>query len=425
MTNSGKLCAVVPTLVCAYAVIFGPLYEFFYPLSLDGGGNLEAGIPNRIFWPTMAVLTAIIVARNLSRFDRHLFPSNIVWLALLLCLAGFSVSWAFDPKASFTRFSQQAMVLASITLPGLLATRADLVRGLFLCFGVGALLNLVFLMDNSATMVAKVGGYSGYFRGKNYLGEFSGIALLLALYELLRPGARRMAGVFVLIIAVVLLFLSNSKTAFGLALLAPALAAVTLLMSRFLRLSPSIILVCILLAYIALSTLFGVTSSRLGYAIYGDPTFTGRTVIWGYVSAEIDHRPLLGWGYQSFWLVGPYGPSVMNAPAWVKMMPNAHNGYYDILLEVGYVGLALLFAFIFTTIHAVGKVADRDALRAHQLLSIVLYVIFYNFLESLWMRSFEFAWVTFVIAAVDAGRYARAARAQNSAQGRVRHAVPS
>ena len=42
------------------------------------------------------------------------------------------------------------------------------------------------------------------------------------------------------------------------------------------------------------------------------------------------------------------------------MMPNAHNGYYDTMLEMGYVGLAFLIVFIIATLHAVGRVADRD-----------------------------------------------------------------
>ena len=32
------------------------------------------------------------------------------------------------------------------------------------------------------------------------------------------------------------------------------------------------------------------------------------------------------------------------------MMPNAHNGYYDTMLEMGYVGYALLVTFIIATI---------------------------------------------------------------------------
>ena len=39
------------------------------------------------------------------------------------------------------------------------------------------------------------------------------------------------------------------------------------------------------------------------------------------------------------------------------------------------------------------------------LLSLALFIIMYNFLESLWMRGFEFLWVVFVIVAAEIGRY--------------------
>src|SRR6202043_235293 len=64
-------------------------------------------------------------------------------------------------------------------------------------------------------------------------------------------------------------------------------------------------------------------------------------------------QPPRGWGYQSFWLVGPDAPSILDAPGWVKLMPNAHNGYYDAMLELGYVGLALLVTFLVTTVHVI------------------------------------------------------------------------
>ena len=95
----------------------------------------------------------------------------------------------------------------------------------------------------------------------------------------------------------------------------------------------------------------------------------------------------------------------LEAPGWVKMMPNAHNGYYDTMLEMGYIGLALLLVFIVATLHAVGRVADRDPRRARVMLSLALFIILYNFFESLWMRGFEFLWVVFVIVAAEIGRY--------------------
>jgi O-antigen ligase len=87
------------------------------------------------------------------------------------------------------------------------------------------------------------------------------------------------------------------------------------------------------------------------------------------------------------------------------MMPNAHNGYYDTMLEMGYAGLGFLVAFIIATLHAIGRVADRDPARAQLVLSLALFIILYNYFESLWMRGFEFLWVMFVIVAADIGRY--------------------
>ena len=144
---------------------------------------------------------------------------------------------------------------------------------------------------------------------------------------------------------------------------------------------------------------------RLSYWLYGDSTFTGRTTIWAFVNREIELRPLLGWGYQSFWLVGPDGPGMANAPEWVKSMPNAHNGYFDTILETGYFGFTLFVIFIIATLHAVGRVADRDLTRARLLLSLALLVILYNYLESFWMRGFEILWVVFVIVAAEIARY--------------------
>jgi exopolysaccharide production protein ExoQ len=71
------------------------------------------------------------------------------------------------------------------------------------------------------------------------------------------------------------------------------------------------------------------------------------------------------------------------------------------MLEMGYVGLV----FIIATLHAIGRLADRDPARAQLVLSLALFIILYNYLESLWMRGFEFLWVVFVILATEIGRY--------------------
>jgi O-antigen ligase len=307
------------------------------------------------------------------------------------------------------------MILISIVLPAMLADRTvDITRALFLCFAFASILNVSFVLGNppsilteyrGSSLVTVYLGYTGYFSSKNYLGEFAAIAFLLSLHEVLYPGLRRALGLIVLIVATSLLFVSNSKTAFGLAVFTPFLAGLSLLARRTMRVSPAVLVMSIAFCCVALSKLTGFNMYRLSYTLYGDSTLTGRTIIWDFASWEIDRRPFLGWGYQSFWLVGPDAPSIVDAPGWVKVMPNAHNGYYDTMLEMGYVGLALLVSFIIATLHAVRRVADRDPARAWLVLSLALFIIIYNFLESLWMRGFEVLWVMFAIAAAETGRH--------------------
>lgn len=410
--------AILVILACAYATVIGPLIDFGGIGSSADIQNAEPGLPNRIFWPAMAAVSVALAAKNYSRLSRLTWPPHIICLLAYVAFAGASVLWAFKPETSLVRFAQQSMVLSSIIFPGMLAARtADLMRGVFLCFAVGAILNVFFVFNNTPSVdvyseyfqgnIPSVEGYSGYFRGKNYLGEFSTIAFLLALYETLHPGLRRVFGAIIAIIATFLLLWSNSKTAFGLAIICPLLSLVVLSVRRATQISLALLLLCIPICYTLISHVSGFNMYRVSYILYGDPTFTGRTIIWDFADNEIARRPLFGWGYQSFWLVGTDAPSVVDAPGFIKSMPNAHNGYYDTTLELGYVGYGFLVVFILATLHAIGQVADRNRGRALFVLAIALYVIIHNYLESIWMRGFEFLWVIFVILAVDVGRYCR------------------
>ena len=327
-------CSLVAIAACGFALVISPLLIRLQPGDFHA---LDARPENRIFWPAMAAVTIGLTARHQARFAKLVWPPHIVCMLALVALAGFSVLWAFSPERSSVRFIQQAMIIVSVVVPTLLAGRgSDTLRGLFLLFAFSLGLNFAFVLDGSVTTARySTGlvniGYEGYFEGKNYLGECAAIGMLLALHEVGQPGWRRLAGAVVLVLAAALVYLSDSKTALGLATASPILAWLTLVVRKATRLSPAIILMVLPLSYFAVSSVSHVNLNYLAYIIYGDSTLTGRTLIWDFATYEIGRRPILGWGYQSFWLV-PNSPSVADAPGWVSMMPNAHNGYYDALL---------------------------------------------------------------------------------------------
>ena len=278
-------------------------------------------------------------------------------------------------------------------------------RGLFVVFAAGAALNFIMSAQRSVRVVAEgVSLYRGYFTDKNTLGECTSIAFLLALHEVYYSGPRRVLGILVLIVSAFLLVVSKSKTSIGLAFISPFFAALLVFIGRRTRISPAIVLSPVLVLYLMLANLPGNFFNRLSYMLYGNYTFSARTVIWDFVRQEIDRRPLLGWGYQSFWQMGPDGPSV-EAGGWVAGMPHAHNGYLDAMLETGYVGFAFLLIFIFATLHAAGRLIDRDPVRAWLVLSLALYVVLTNFFESAWLRGSDPVWVMFVVLVAEIGRH--------------------
>jgi O-antigen ligase len=396
--------AIIPISVVVYCSIVSPFLVFLN--SSDPLGALptvqEARQENMIFWPAVTAISIVLALRNRSRLAR--LPPHIVWLFAYLAFAGASVLWAFDPRVSFTKFCVEAMVITSIVLPAMLVDRnTDLMRGVFLAFAAASILNLIVAVNEPPKVWEGVAFYQGYLSDKNSLGECASIAFVLALYETLHSGARRVLGVLVAVISASLVFLSNSKTALGLAVLSPLLAAPLVLVGRRMRLSPAIILLPVVFLYVLLynTNVF----NHVSYVLYGNYTFSARTLIWDFVRHEIERRPLFGWGYQSFWQLGPGGPSVTDGWGWLKMMPHAHNGYYDTMLQIGYVGFAFLLIFVFATLHAARGLVDRDPVRAWLVLSLALYVIITNFFESTWLRGDVPAWVVFVIAAAEIGRY--------------------
>ena len=377
--------------------------------AFPGKDIMAPRVENKIFWPLIAVIAlGCLALRNRSRLT---WPPHIAWLAAYLALAGAGTLWAFKPELSFSRFATQMMMLISIIPPAMLAARSsDMMRGVFFLFAIGSILNAVLIVGGYSTESLadnlKI-GYPGYFSFKGELGEFAAFAFLISLYEIFQSGWRKALGIIIVIVSVYLVSVSESKGSLACAVLAAILATLVLFVCKKTRLSPPLVLSPLVISYAVLSQVVGNLVNRISWYFYGNYTLTGRTYIWDFVNFEIAKKPLLGWGYRSFWLVGPDSPALVEAGGWIRKMPSAHNGYFDTILDTGYIGLVLFLIFIFTTLHAIGRVADRDPARSWLLLSIALFIILVNFLEAGWMRGDDALWLMFVVVVAEAGRWWR------------------
>jgi O-antigen ligase len=87
-----------------------------------------------------------------------------------------------------------------------------------------------------------------------------------------------------------------------------------------------------------LFALFINTMGTLVHSVGRNSTLTGRTSIWKAV-LSMHTNPVIGTGFESFWL-GNRLEAVWNMS--VKGIQEAHNGYIELYLNLGYVGLFLL-----------------------------------------------------------------------------------
>ena len=150
----------------------------------------------------------------------------------------------------------------------------------------------------------------------------------------------------VLLVAMVvwLIPLANSKTSLF-ALVTGIAVIVGLQFPKIKRHLWSFLIATVLIAAIS-NELFSVKSAVLE-ASGRDATLTGRTEIWKTVLNE-PNNPLFGTGYTAFWL----GDRLQRIWALFPRTPiiQAHNGYLEVYLNLGVVGLALLGGVLWTAL---------------------------------------------------------------------------
>ena len=122
------------------------------------------------------------------------------------------------------------------------------------------------------------------------------------------------------------------------------------------------------------------------YALIGkDSTLTGRAEIWQAVHMYISQRPLLGWGYAAFWT--PDNPAAQQLWAWIDWhAPHAHNGILEVLIEVGYIALALCGAWGAYLLFLIGSGLRRDSATAWWSLSWFIMMVMKAQTEAMYLQ---------------------------------------
>jgi len=187
-----------------------------------------------------------------------------------------------------------------------------------------------------------VGAWKGLSAYKNTFGEHMAVAFLLLLFVRFRrfSWARHLF----LFIAAGLLLLSHSATAALCGVMGLAMIPMWHLIRGERR----------LVAYLLAPSIFGLAVYLLLafpepiFQILGrDATLTGRTHLWAMLIPLIANHPILGYGYAAFWAA--WTPELLSVSigSGRRVVPIADNGYIDLALSLGFVGVSLfLWVFI-------------------------------------------------------------------------------
>src|SRR2546425_1244841 len=123
-----------------------------------------------------------------------------------------------------------------------------------------------------------------------------------------------------------------------------------------------------------------------------DSTLTGRTALWSDL-LKTNLNPLFGTGFESFWL----GPRLQELWSIYWWHPNeAHNGYLEVFLNLGWMGVGLLALVMVTGYRNVLSTFRRDRDAGRLRLAYFVVTLIYNFTEA-GFRMMNPVWIFFLL----------------------------
>lgn len=324
------------------------------------------------------------------------------WIWALIGFALLSVFWSQLPTLTLRR----AIAVILTTLYALVLaqrfTTTDFLKLLGVVFFImlaSSLIMVIFTPSWGIMTETHIGAWQGIFVQKNILGRISTIGLLV--FSCLLAGGRKWQHRRVwgtgLVMAVATLFGSRSTTALvmtmivllsilSIALIAPLNKKRNFLFFLFLGAIGSIILLILFYSYVDILALFG-----------KDPTLTGRVPLWQ-ASLEVGlQRPWVGWGFSAFWL-GWQGTSAQIWSAVLWEPPHAHNGYLDLFLNLGAVGLVFGLIILVKSGLILLKSIWQSKITSTIgfLFGLWIFMLVYNLNESAFLRQNNLMWVLLI-----------------------------
>lgn len=373
-----------------------------------GGTLSEGNALDRNIWLALIFLSFLVLASRSFRWQEF-FAKNAA-LTALIALGLLSVLWSDFPFVAFKRWLRDlgAYLVILVTLSdssGVNAVRWVFRRVFFLLIPLSILLIKYFPeMAREYDHWTGQGYFIGAATSKNMLGVMCLVSGMFFLWDTLtrwrdgqERGARRIIWINIAFFVMSLWLLSMASSATSAICLMLGCALIAGAHLGFFYRRPRLLLTLVplgLVLYLFLQFGLGIDIVALVAQASGrNPDLTGRTTIWSAV-LSVGINPLLGAGYESFWL-GPRLDLVWERAVAVN---NAHNGYLEVYLNLGLVGVGLLCIFLFASYGTIWKHFKVSPSLGSFSLALWAVLIFYNVTEAAFRG--HLLWITFIMTAL-------------------------
>jgi exopolysaccharide production protein ExoQ len=380
-------------------------------------GSFEEASPIDVAVLTTLLLAAFaIVAGRMERVGPLLRRNIPVLLFFLFC--GVSIVWSEFPLVAFKRWSKAvgdlAMVLIVLTESDPLGAVKRLVTQLGFVLIPLSVLFVKYYPSLGRLLAGDVQiTFTGVTIQKNSLGLICmmyGIGCLWmfrsAYCDRANPSRRRLLLAYgaILLMTVWLLWQCNSLTSLlGLAMAGGVMLWVSRPRSRNHRALVHWLVVAVL--SFSLCAMFFDPGDVLTEAVGRTGSLSGRTIIWQRVLA-IPINPWIGTGFESFWL----GDRLvrMRSSGFSFPINEAHNGYLEVYLNLGWAGATLLAILLLSGYKKIIVAFRRDPERGSLLLGLFLCGIFYSLTEAAF-RMMSTSWIFLLLTFISASTAVRPA----------------
>jgi O-antigen ligase len=355
--------------------------------ALEDGNPLDRGI----FLLLILLSVVILISRSFNWGG--FFTSNMA-LTAFLALALVSAFWSDFPFIAIKRwirdFGTYLIVLVVLSDPRPLeAVRAVLRRLSYL------LIPLSILLDKYFPEVSKqydpwtgIGYYAGASTSKNMLGLMCLVSGLFFFWDIVtrwkdrkQKRAKRILLVDAAFFGMTVWLLHTAESTTSYVCLGIGCMVLLLAHSKFYRRHPKLVQILIpslFCAYLILDFGLGMNGS-LAQAVGKNATLSDRTKIWAFL-LSMHTNPVIGTGYQSFWL-GWRLLWVWNQSG-LGHLNEAHNGYLEVYLEEGMLGVAVLGVFLAASYYGICKRLKHSSSLAVLGMAVWIAFLFYNMSEA-------------------------------------------